>query len=56
MAPLGPIVAMLVPNSRDHLLPRVHAQRSRVIGSVVVVSTKIARSRNLGEFASVNCN
>ena len=40
------------------LLPRAHAQRGKVIGSVVVVvvvSTKIARSRILGEFASANC-
>ena len=37
------------------LLPRVHAQRGKVIDSVVVVvSTKIARSRVLGEFKSVN--
>ena len=38
------------------LLPRAHAQRGKVIGSVVVVVVvvhiKIARSRNLGEFAS----
>ena len=38
-------------------LPRAHAQRGKVIGSVVVVvvvvvHTKIARSRILGEFAS----
>ena len=37
-----------------------HAQRCIVIGSVivvvVVVSTKIARSRILGEFASANCS
>ena len=40
------------------LLPRMHAQRGKVIGSVivVVVSTKIARSRVLGEFASANCS
>ena len=41
------------------LLPRAHAQRGKVIGSVVVVvvvSTKIARSRILGEFASANCS
>ena len=36
-------------------LPRAHAQRGKVIGSVVVVSTKIARSRILGEFTSANC-
>ena len=37
------------------LLPHAHAQRGKVIVSVVVVvvvSTKIARSRILGEFAS----
>ena len=37
-------------------LPRAHAQRGKVIGSVVVVvvvvHTKIARSRILGEFVS----
>ena len=40
------------------VLPRAHAQRGEVIGSVVVVvvSTKIARSRILGEFASVHCS
>ena len=43
------------------LLPRAHAKRGKVVGSVVVVvvvvvSTKIARSRILGEFASVNCS
>ena len=42
------------------LLPRAHAQRNKVVGSVVVfvvvVSTKIARSRILGEFASANCS
>ena len=39
------------------LLPRAHAQRGKVIGFVVVVvSTKIARSRILGEFASANCS
>ena len=40
-------------------LPRAHAQRGKVIGLVVVVvvvSTKIARSRILGEFASANCS
>ena len=43
------------------LLPRAHAQRGKVIGSVVVVvvvvvvSTKIARSRILGEFTSATC-
>ena len=43
-------------------LPRAHAQRGKVIGSVVVVvvvvvvSTKIARSRVLGEFASASCS
>ena len=43
-------------------LPRAHAQRGKVISSVVVgvvvvvVSTKIARSRILGEFASANCS
>ena len=41
------------------LLPRAHAQRGKVIGSVVVVvvvvvHTKIARSRILGEFASTS--
>ena len=36
-------------------LPRAHAQRCKVIGPVVVVvSTKIASSRILGEFASAN--
>ena len=38
-----------------HLLPCAHAQRGKVIGSVVVVvvvHTKIAQSRILGEFAS----
>ena len=39
-----------------HLLSRAHAQRDKIIGSVVVVVVivhiKIARSRNLGEFAS----
>ena len=36
------------------LLPRAHAQRGKVIGSVVVivVHTKIVRSRILGEFVS----
>ena len=40
------------------LLPRAHAQRSKVIGSVVVVvaGTKIARSRILGEFTSATCS
>ena len=42
------------------LLPRAHAQRGKVIGFVVVVvvvvSTKIARSGILGEFASTNCS
>ena len=41
------------------LLPRAHAQRGKVIGSVVVVvvvSTKIARSTILREFASANCS
>ena len=43
------------------LLPRAHAQiRGKVIGSVVVVvvvvSTKIARSRILGEFTSATCS
>ena len=43
-------------------LPRAHAQRGKVIGFVVVVvvvvvvSTKIARSGILGEFASANCS
>ena len=39
------------------LLPHAHAQRGKVISSVVfvvVVSMKIARSRILGEFASAN--
>ena len=39
---------------------RAHAQRDKVIGFVVfvvvVVSTKIARSGILGEFASANCS
>ena len=41
------------------LLTRVHAQRGKVIGFVVVVvvvSTKIARSGILGEFVSANCS
>ena len=39
------------------LLPRAHAQRGKVIGLVVVVvSSKIARSGILGEFASDNCS
>ena len=38
------------------LLPRAHAQRGQVIGSVVVVvSTKIARYRHLGVIARANC-
>ena len=40
-------------------LPRAHAQRGKVIGSVVVVvvvSTKIAGSRILGEFTSATCS
>ena len=41
------------------ILPHAYAQRGKVIGSVVVVvvlvSTKIAGSRNLGVFASANC-
>ena len=37
--------------------PFAHAQRGKVIGSVVVfVSTKIARSRVLGEFISATCS
>ena len=45
----------------DHIiLPRAHAQRGKVIGSVVVVivvvSTKIARSRLLSEILSANCS
>ena len=38
------------------LLTHAHAQRGKVIGSVVVVSAKIARSRSLGEFASAICS
>ena len=38
------------------LLPCAHAQRGKVIGSIViVVITKIARSRVLGVSASVSC-
>ena len=42
----------------QQLLPRAHAQRGKVIGFVVVVvvSTKIARSRILDKFASANCS
>ena len=44
-------------DSKLSSLPHAHAQRGKVIGSVVVVvvvvvSTKIARSRILGEFTS----
>ena len=45
--------------SQSCLLSRAHAQRGEVIGPVVVVvvvSTKIAKSRILGEFASANCS
>ena len=44
-------------------LPRAHAQRGKVIGSVVVVvvvvvvvSTKIATFTILGEFTSATCS
>ena len=41
----------------SRFLPCAHAQRGKVIGSVVVVvSTKIARSRVLGEFTSATCS
>ena len=47
-------------NSQCASLPRAHAQRGKVIGRVVVVvvvvSTKIARARILGEFTSANCS
>ena len=56
--PNGCVFAQFRMKESVALLLRAHAQRGKIIGSVivVVVSTKIAKSRLLDEFASANCS